>query len=118
MPCLPAGSRGSTHTGATPVARFHAMLPSVTTAHSISELTVSARTRRRLEEASGGLATSSVTVMAERFPWFRRLSADQRAGILLVTQTGVTNFVAWLGQPTQTIRLTAEGFRNAPRDLA
>lgn len=94
------------------------MLPNVTTAHSVSEPTVSARTRRRLEEASGGLATSSVAAMAERFPWFRRLSADQRAGILLVTQTGVANFVAWLGEPTQTIRLTAEGFRNAPRDLA
>jgi hypothetical protein len=56
--------------------------------------------------------------MSERLPWFRRLSADQRAGVLLVTQTGVSNFVAWLGEPGQTIRLTAEAFRSAPRDLA
>ncbi|MBO0852069.1 MAG: hypothetical protein J2P20_21595, partial [Pseudonocardia sp.] len=93
----------------------------MTTEHSVSEPivpTVSASTRRRLEQASGGLATTSVAVMAERFSWFKRLSADQRAGVLLVTQTGVSNFVAWLGEPTQTIRLTAEGFRNAPRDLA
>ncbi|WP_028922376.1 PucR family transcriptional regulator [Pseudonocardia acaciae] len=91
----------------------------MTTEHSVSEPTgVSARTLRRLEQASGGLATTSVAVMAERFSWFKRLSADQRAGVLLVTQTGVSNFVAWLGEPTQTIRLTAEGFRNAPRDLA
>ncbi|MDN5751407.1 MAG: helix-turn-helix domain-containing protein, partial [Pseudonocardia sp.] len=37
---------------------------------------------------------------------------------LLVTQTGVTNFVAWLTQPGEAIRLTAEAFRIAPRDLA
>jgi sugar diacid utilization regulator len=97
------------------------MLPDMTTEQPVSEPsvpTVSASTRRRLEQASGGLATTSVAVMAERFSWFKRLSADQRAGVLLVTQTGVSNFVAWLGEPTQTIRLTAEGFRNAPRDLA
>jgi DNA-binding PucR family transcriptional regulator len=101
------------------------MLPDVTTAPSVpgsvvsaSGPTVSARTRRRLEQASGGLATASVSAMSERLPWFRRLSADQRAGVLLVTQTGVTNFVAWLGEPNQTIRLTAEAFRTAPRDLA
>ena len=48
----------------------------------------------------------------------RRLPADQRAGVLLVTQTGVANFVAWLGERGETIRLTAEAFRIAPRDLA
>lgn len=94
------------------------MLPDVTTVRAVSGPTVSARTRRRLEQASGGLATASVSAMSERLPWFRRLSADQRAGVLLVTQTGVTNFGAWLGEPGQTIRLTAEAFRNAPRDLA
>ena len=94
------------------------MLPDVTTAPSISGPTVSARTRRRLEQASGALATAVVSAMSQRLTWFRRLSADQRAGVLLVTQTGVTNFVAWLGEPGQTIRLTAEAFRTAPRDLA
>jgi hypothetical protein len=64
------------------------------------------------------MAATSVAAMADRLPWFRRLSADQRAGVLLVTQAGVTNFVAWLGEPGETIRLTAEAFRNAPRDLA
>jgi DNA-binding PucR family transcriptional regulator len=55
--------------------------------------------------------------MAERLAWFRRLSADQRASVLLVTQTGATNFVAWLNEPRENIRLTAEAFRRAPRDL-
>ncbi|WP_084216581.1 PucR family transcriptional regulator [Pseudonocardia spinosispora] len=79
---------------------------------------VSQATRRRLEQASGGLAATSVAAMTQQLPWFRRLSADQRAGVLLVTQTGVTNFVAWLGEPGETIRLTADAFRIAPRDLA
>ena len=94
------------------------MLLYVSTARFRVQPTVSTRTHRRLEQASGGLATASLTVMSERYPWFRRLSADQRAGVLLVTQTGVANFVAWLGEPDETIRLTAEAFRNAPRDLA
>jgi len=94
------------------------MLPDVTTGRSVSGPAVSARTTRRLEQASGGLATASISAMSERLPWFRRLSADQRAGVLLVTQTGVSNFVAWLGEPGQAIRLTAEAFRSAPRDLA
>jgi DNA-binding PucR family transcriptional regulator len=55
--------------------------------------------------------------MAERLAWFRRLSADQRASVLLVTQAGATNFVAWLNEPRENIRLTAEAFRTAPRDL-
>ena len=54
----------------------------------------------------------------DRQPWFGRLTADQRAGVLLVTQSGVANFVAWLGEPAETIRLTAEAFRIAPHDLA
>jgi hypothetical protein len=90
---------------------------------------VSPATLRRLELAAGDLAAACLSAMEQRQPWFGRLSADQRAGVLLVTQTGVANFVAWLAEssgsrtsvgaePTETIRLTAEAFRIAPRDLA
>jgi DNA-binding PucR family transcriptional regulator len=79
---------------------------------------VSKVTLRRLEHASGGLATASINAMEQRLPWFQRLPADQRASVLLVTQTGVTNFVAWLEDPTEAIRLTAEAFRAAPKDLS
>lgn len=79
---------------------------------------VSAATLRRLELATGDLAAACLSAMEEGQPWFARLPADQRAGVLLVTQTGVSNFVAWLGEPDETIRLTAEAFRIAPRDLA
>lgn len=74
-------------------------------------------TLRRLERASGGLATASVAEMEQRFPWFRRLPADQRAGVLLVTQTSVANFVEWLKDPQHSIKLTVDAFRTAPRDL-
>ena len=77
---------------------------------------VSPDTRKRLQRASGGLAATSTAAMAERLPWFHRLSADQRAGVLLVTQAGVTNFVAW--PLPRDDPATAEAFRNAPRDLA
>jgi hypothetical protein len=80
-------------------------------------VTVSAATLRRFELAAGELAAASLAAMEQRLPWFTRLSADQRAGVMLVTQTGVANFVAWLGQRGETIRLTAEAFRIAPRDL-
>jgi hypothetical protein len=79
---------------------------------------ISTATLRRLELAAGGLASACLAAMEERQPWFARLGADQRAGVLLVTQTGVANFVSWLAEPSETIRLTAEAFRTAPRDLA
>jgi hypothetical protein len=78
---------------------------------------ISRATLRRVQLAAGELAGASLAAMEQHQPWFARLSADQRAGVMLVTQTGVANFVAWLGQRGETIRLTAEAFRIAPRDL-
>ena len=87
------------------------MLPHVTAG-------LSQATLRRIELASGELAATCLAEMEHRQPWFGRLPADQRAGVLLVTQTGVANFVAWLGERGESIRLTAEAFRIAPHDLA
>jgi DNA-binding PucR family transcriptional regulator len=94
------------------------MLPDVTAPVPNAPPAVSTTTLRRLELAAGGLASTCLAAMEERQPWFARLPADQRAGVLLVVQTGVANFVSWLATPSQTIRLTAEAFRIAPRDLA
>lgn len=82
------------------------------------EQQVSPKTLRRLEHASGELANASIDAIQQRLPWFQRLPADQRASVLLVTQTGVSNFVSWLQDPTEAIRLTAEAFRAAPKDLS
>jgi DNA-binding PucR family transcriptional regulator len=79
---------------------------------------VSASTLRRLERASGELANASLAEMERRYPWFRRLPADQRASVLMVTQIGVNHFADWLRDPHESIRLTAEAFRAAPRELA
>lgn len=102
------------------MARVGVMLPGMTpvAASPTAAGSVSAATLRRLELAAGALATACLAAMEERQPWFHRLAADQRAGVALVTQTGVANFVAWLAEPSETIRLTAEAFRTAPRDLA
>lgn len=87
--------------------------------HVTSEdLPVAATTLRRLERATGALAGACLSAMEQRQPWFAHLPADERASVALVTQTGVGNFVSWLAEPTATIRLTAEAFRIAPRDLA
>jgi DNA-binding PucR family transcriptional regulator len=81
-------------------------------------LRVSASTLRRLEHASGELATASLAEMERRYPWFGRLPADQRASVLMVTQIGVSHFADWLRAPEESIRLSAEAFRAAPRELA
>lgn len=79
---------------------------------------MSASTLRRLERSSGELASASLAEMERRYPWFRRLSAGQRASVLLVTQIEVTHFTRWLRKPHESIRPIAEAFRAAPMDLA
>lgn len=79
---------------------------------------MSARTLRELERASGRLAKASVAAMEERLSWFGRLPADQRASVLLITQTGAAGFVRWLRDPEHALELTTEAFRGAPRDLS
>jgi DNA-binding PucR family transcriptional regulator len=80
--------------------------------------TLSARTMRKIERASGSLATASVSEMEERLPWFARMPADQRASVLLLIQNGVAGFVEWLHDRQQAIRLTADAFRSAPKDIS
>lgn len=78
-----------------------------------------ADTARRLERASGALASQSVARMDETLPWFRSLPADQRSWIALVTQAGVAAFVKWLRDPgPPELYVTGDIFGAAPRDLA
>lgn len=80
--------------------------------------TLSARTMRKIERASGSLATASVAEMERRLPWFARMPPDQRASVLLLIQNGVAGFVEWLHDRQQAIRLTADAFRSAPKDIS
>ncbi|MFD4255074.1 MULTISPECIES: PucR family transcriptional regulator [Amycolatopsis] len=79
---------------------------------------LSAKTLRRLERASGRLASASVAAMEQRLPWFGRLPAEQRASILLITQTGAAGFVDWLRDSQEALKLTTDAFRGAPEDLS
>lgn len=56
--------------------------------------------------------------MDEQFPWFGRMPADQRASVQLIAQTGAAGFTAYLRDQREAIRLTADAFRQAPRDLS
>jgi hypothetical protein len=75
-------------------------------------------TIRRIEQATGRLATQSVARMDEALPWFRELPADQRSWVTLVAQAGIQSYVEWLRSPDDVLRLTGEVFRSAPRAMA
>lgn len=74
-------------------------------------------TVRRLERASGALATQSVARMDEKLPWFRAMPADQRSWVMLVAQAGIAAFVDWLHHPERTPEITGEVFGAAPQEL-
>jgi len=76
-----------------------------------------AGTLRRLERASGSLATQAVARMDEQLPWFRAMPADQRSWVMLVAQAGIASLVEWCRDPNHPPRLTGEVFGAAPREL-
>ena len=75
-------------------------------------------TIRRIEQATGRLATQSVARMDEELAWFRELPADQRSWVTLVAQAGMQSYVDWLRSPDDVLRLTGEVFATAPRAMA
>jgi hypothetical protein len=79
---------------------------------------LSDETIRRIEQATGRLATQSVARMDEGLPWFRELPADQRSWVMFVAQAGLQSFVDWLRSPDDVLRLTGEMFAAAPQAMA
>ncbi|MGH8960171.1 MAG: PucR family transcriptional regulator [Jatrophihabitantaceae bacterium] len=75
-------------------------------------------TIRRIEQATGRIATQSVARMDEQLPWFRELPADQRSWVTLVAQAGLQSYVEWLRSPDDVLRLTGEVFAAAPQAMA
>lgn len=73
---------------------------------------------RRLQRASGALATAATTRMDERLPWFRELPADERAWVSLVAQAGIAAFVDWFAHDAPRPAVNVDVFDTAPRDLA
>jgi hypothetical protein len=79
---------------------------------------LSSETVRRIEQATGRLATQSVARMDDELPWFRELPSDQRSWVTLVAQAGLQSFVDWLRSPDDVLRLTGEVFAAAPQAMA
>ncbi|SRR6056297_131096 len=76
------------------------------------------RFAQRLTAASGELATDATIRMESAYPWYRQLSADERAWVGLVAQAGISAFLEWVADPHEAPRLTADIFGSAPRELA
>jgi DNA-binding PucR family transcriptional regulator len=76
-----------------------------------------AATVRRVERATGALATQTTQHMDERLDWFREMPADQRSWVTLVAQAGIAGFVAWLRDPARRTEVSGEVFGAAPREL-
>ncbi len=84
--------------------------------------TVRAGTVRRLERATGMLAAAAIARMDEKLPWYRRIGAEHRSWVGLVTQAGIAAFVEWFRHASderlETPKITADVFGTAPRELA
>ena len=89
----------------------------MTPRRALPEPPVGEETIRRIEQASGALATQAVAQMDDTLAWFRALPADQRSWVTLVAQAGVAAFVEWLRSPTDVPRLTGDVFGAAPLEL-
>ena len=72
----------------------------------------------RLTAATGDLATEATLRMEATHPWYRQLSADERAWVGLVAQAGISAFLEWVADPREAPQLTADIFGSAPRELA
>ncbi|MDQ1656352.1 MAG: hypothetical protein QOD41_1435 [Cryptosporangiaceae bacterium] len=81
-------------------------------------MTSLAATLRRLERASGALATQSVSRMDEVLPWFRSMPADQRSWVMLIAQAGIAALVEWMRHPEDNPQVTGDVFGAAPREMA
>jgi len=76
-----------------------------------------AATVRRLERATGALATAAIARMDERLPWYGAMPPENRSWVGLVAQAGIAAFVEWLRSPGRPQAITADVFGTAPREL-
>ncbi len=55
--------------------------------------------------------------MEARLEWYRALTPQERTWVGMIAQAGIAAFVAWYRRPGDALRLTAEVFGAAPREL-
>jgi hypothetical protein len=80
--------------------------------------TTRSTTARRLERASGQLATTVTAHLDDRLEWFRDLPPDERSWVALIAQAGITGVIAWYREPDQARASALDVFSAAPRELA
>ena len=73
---------------------------------------------RKLQRMSGELSSNAVRRMDETLPWFKALSARERASVGTLAQLGVTSFIGWFSGTLASTSLTEKIFSSAPRELA
>ena len=77
-----------------------------------------AATVRRLERASGTLATAVTAHLDDRLEWFRELPAGERSWVGLIAQAGIAGVIAWYRDPEAARASALDVFSSAPRELA
>jgi DNA-binding PucR family transcriptional regulator len=77
-----------------------------------------AATARRVERASGQLATLTQQRMLETLPWFVAMEPEPRSQVGLIVQLGLRGLATWLSAPGAGPKITAEVFATAPSQLA
>ena len=80
------------------------------------------RAAAALVRSSGALSTSAMARMEGEMPWFRDLSAEERAWVGQIVQSGIRAFVDWYrdeqADATESFAVAASVFGAAPRALA
>ena len=86
--------------------------------HAVEAAETGSRIARRLERATGMLATASIARMEERLPWYRAMPPDERSWVGLIIQAGIAAFLDWFREPRPSRpAVTVDVFGTAPREL-
>ncbi len=73
---------------------------------------------RKLQRMSSELTSNAVRRMDDTLPWFKALSARERASVGTLAQLGVSSFIGWFTGTLASTNLTERIFSSAPRELA
>ncbi|HLS92134.1 MAG TPA: helix-turn-helix domain-containing protein [Microbacterium sp.] len=70
-----------------------------------------------LRRISGDISTATLRRLEETLPWYAEMPPGRRSAVGLVAQAGITSFIEWYEDPSQTPTIAADIFAAAPREL-
>lgn len=70
-----------------------------------------------LRRISGDISTATLQRLEETLPWYAEMPPGRRSAVGLVAQAGITSFIEWYEDPSQTPTIAADIFAAAPREL-